>query len=141
MARRAIEIPIDSSVHLEHIAPNTPTDDWVRSVFGLEETDSVDEDRIRLDYDALKTEIGNLTLLDEKLNLEAQQSSFADKKDVYRRSTIMITRDLENIEMWTKASIQSRTAWITEMFDLIWAVNPQPNQVRDYSDWAPEFKD
>jgi hypothetical protein len=136
VAHGAIQIPLDRNIHLEHIAPNTSTDDWIRVVLGLGENEPIENDRLRQEYDSLKSEIGNLTLLDEKLNLEAQQSQFGIKTDIYHRSTIMITRDLENRDHWTKSEIQNRTEWIAEMFDMIWAVSPQLQHVRDYSIWV-----
>jgi hypothetical protein len=135
VARGALQIPLDRNIHLEHIAPNTSTDEWIRKVLGLDENEPIDNDRLRQEYDSLKSEIGNLTLLDEKLNLEAQQSLFGIKSDIYHRSTIMITRDLENRDFWTKAEIQNRTEWVAEMFDMIWAVSPQPQHVQDFSVW------
>lgn len=121
-------VALDGTIHLEHIAPQSVTDHWQDALF---EGDSSQFDK----YDSTISEIGNLTLLDFKLNLQAQQLEFGLKKDKYTLSTIKITRDLLTLSEWSENSVKQRTKWLSAMFDVIWSVNPNGNQVKSFNDW------
>jgi hypothetical protein len=140
LAKNANELILDKNTHLEHIAPNTSTDEWIRNLLDLPDDASVDSDEIRQEYESLKSEIGNLTLLDEKLNIEAQQRVLKEKKKIYHRSVYLIARELENarIATWNRSMVKNRTQWVAEMFDLIWAIEVNPNSIRGFNDWAPK---
>jgi hypothetical protein len=121
-------VALDGTIHLEHIAPQSVTDHWQEALF---EGDSSQFEK----YDSTISEIGNLTLLDFKLNLQAQQLEFGLKKDKYTLSTIKITRDLLTLSDWSENSVKQRTKWLAAMFDVIWSVNPSGNQVKSFNDW------
>jgi hypothetical protein len=119
---------LDKSLHLEHIAPKTETDDWKRDVFyGRAEEYA--------EYDALVSEIGNLTLLDSKINIRAQQKLFDEKKKRYNDSVIKMTRDLKEIELWGKEEIKDRTRWLARCFDIIWSVDPASEEIVSFPRW------
>jgi len=128
LAPGANEVPLNSSLHLEHIAPQTETDSWVHDLF---EGDSSKADQ----YGGMISEIGNLTLLDFKLNMKAKQQSFESKKEKYKISTMFITDDLENIDRWTYKEIQARTQWVTDMFEIIFNVEPVNGDILSFSEW------
>jgi hypothetical protein len=140
LAKNANDLILDKNTHLEHIAPNTSTDEWIRNLLDLPYDASVESDEIRQEYESLKSEIGNLTLLDEKLNIEAQQSVLDEKKKIYHRSVYLIARELENkqIVRWNKGMVKNRTQWVAEMFDLIWAIEVNPSSIRGFNDWTPK---
>lgn len=121
-------VTLDGTIHLEHIAPQTVTDEWQESLFGQ---DSAQYEK----YDATISEIGNLTLLDFKLNLQAQQMPFVDKKEKYTLSTIKITRDLLPLNEWSETSIKQRTKWLADMFEVIWSVSRENGRVRSFNEW------
>jgi hypothetical protein len=121
-------VTLDGTIHLEHIAPQTVTDEWQESLF---EGDITQYEK----YDSTISEIGNLTLLDFKLNLQAQQMPFGEKKDKYTLSTIKITRDLLPLNEWSETSIKQRSKWLAEMFEVIWSISPAPGRVRSFNDW------
>ena len=125
----AINFPIGKKLHLEHIAPQTPTSEWLAEVFAGE-TQLYDE------YENVVSEIGNLTLLDPGINIPAGNRSFREKTESYYPfSTIQLTLDLNNFDIWTKEDIESRTAWVAEMFDRIWHSSPANGNVLTFSDW------
>jgi len=119
---------LDKSLHLEHIAPKTETDDWKRDVF----YGSAEE---YPEYDALVSEIGNLTLLDSKINIRAQQKLFDEKKKRYNDSVIKMTRDLKEIEHWGKEEIKDRTSWLASCFDIIWSVDQASEEIVSFPRW------
>lgn len=102
-----------TDVHVEHIAPDSSTADWVTALYPAGDTDD--------EYDETVQQLGNLTLLDKKMNIRLQQSAFGVKKDKYKLSTSMATRDLAELDDWTIAEISNRQKWLIEMFDIIWS--------------------
>lgn len=71
-------IPINSKLHLEHILPKTPTEYW-KEIFSKEE------------IDIWTNSLANLALLSMRKNIQAQNYTFKEKKDVYKKSDDTIT--------------------------------------------------
>jgi hypothetical protein len=115
-------------MHLEHIAPQAKTDAWVTELFGLSE---VDDD----DYSDLISSIGNLTLLDPRINLKVQNDTFANKKVRYQESVINLVTDLLPIDKWDSEIIDKRTQWLAEMFEIIWSIDVTTDKVVSFNDW------
>jgi hypothetical protein len=117
-----------SAIHVEHIAPQKPTPSWLEAL-GLQG-----------DAEAYGLHInspGNLTLLDQKLNIQAQRKPFVEKRDnQYDKSNVKITRDLKEISSWSIDLIDSRTLWLAEMFDLVWSLDDADlNKVVPFHKW------
>jgi hypothetical protein len=72
---------------IEHIFPQTPSEDYRQSFFGFR---SEDEAYVRSTTDNL----GNLMLLDTSSNSSAGNSRFQQKKSVYFDSTLSLTKGL-----------------------------------------------
>lgn len=105
------------TIHLEHIAPQKATDHW-RLVIAPEDG--------KENYSAIVNLPGNLTLLDYKLNIQAQRKPFIKKRDEeYKKSNSVITRDLQDFSSWDENLIDQRTTWLSEMFDLVWSTKEQ----------------
>lgn len=68
--------------HIEHILPNSPSDEQ-RQDFDLPE-----------DYDMYKQRLGNLTLLEQSINSSIGRDYYADKKSAYLKSDVFMTRAL-----------------------------------------------
>jgi uncharacterized protein with ParB-like and HNH nuclease domain len=73
---------LDKKVHVEHILPNTPTEQ-LRAQF-----DRPDE------YDDYKNRLGNLTLLEMSINTSIQQNYFAFKAAEYQKSNFILTKTI-----------------------------------------------
>lgn len=127
--RGANSIQLDNKkLHLEHIAPQSETDDWVSSVFN-------GDSKQFSDYESIIGSIGNLTLLDNGLNLQAQRKPFEEKKKEYRKSTMDVARDLMEFTTWNKETINLRTEWLVEMFEIIWSAKQSKSQPQAFSNW------
>jgi hypothetical protein len=125
----AVEIPLEpKKLHLEHIAPQSESKVWLEELYGL------DEDKY-VDYDSLISSVGNLTLLDKGLNLQAQKFPFALKKKEYKNSVMAITRDLLEIEKWDKETLNLRTQWLASMFDQIWSTKTSKPKILSFTEW------
>lgn len=128
-SRGANHAPVGSSdSHLEHIAPQSEIEHWAKALYGS--ADIADGD-----YESDISSIGNLTLLDKGLNIQAQRKPFSDKKDHYKLSNFEITRDLCELPDWNIQNIGMRATWLIEMFEIIWSVNPTKNSVKSFTSW------
>jgi hypothetical protein len=94
-------------VHLEHIYPQKPPA----------------AERLA-NHDEYVGRIGNLTLLDRRLNQEAQNSNFPTKKEqYYTQSEIYLTRELLEKNAWTPTEIDARQKRLSDLALQIWPHN------------------
>lgn len=100
------------TVHLEHILPQTITDEW-RAALG----DDWHE------YEDWLNRWGNLTFLWYKLNSGASNLPFAEKTKYYEASDVEITRHLCDLDRWDFAAIETRQRWLGEMAERIWSID------------------
>ncbi|MDO9397271.1 MAG: DUF262 domain-containing protein [Herbiconiux sp.] len=108
---------------VERVVPLAPGDDW-----------SGDGERVWADYSddeqnshrALAETLGNLTLLEQPLAERAFDESYPEKRALYARSDIALTRELAETEAWGTAAIAARTVALTERFLRVW---PRPGAV------------
>jgi len=128
IAPSAYQYPLDSKIHLEHIAPQGETDHWLADVFSGN-TDLYD------DYSDVVSEAGNFTLLDKTINLEVKQKPFAEKKAEYEKSGLYITRHLVPIQHWRLEQIEARTDWVVECFEFIWHSKPVSGKPETFNEW------
>lgn len=99
-------------VSLEHILPEIP--------------ENLGEDWSDFNVNTHKTyyrRIGNLTLLDKKMNSDVKSGSFSSKKEIYSQSEIEITRRLSEFDIWTSARIEERQTEFSEKAITIWGTD------------------
>jgi hypothetical protein len=94
-------------VHLEHVYPQKPSD----------------TERLP-NHDEYVGRLGNLTLLDHRLNEAAQNSTFQVKRDeYYADSEIYLTRELLDKNQWTPAEIDARQSNLYTLALQVWPQN------------------
>lgn len=105
------EIPYESdSFSVEHILPESPLYDWD------------DFDNVSLSRSIYR--LGNLALLEKKLNMEAGNLSYNNKKNFYRKSNVNLTKEIpENFESWNEANIIYRQKDLYKYAKSIWRLN------------------
>jgi hypothetical protein len=100
------------NVNLEHILPekaNLKTD-W--SNFSEEQ------------HKSYCNRIGNLTLMDKKMNSDEKSSSFKNKQKTYAKSEIKITNELsDSKKIWNTAEIEQRQKDFAKQAVKIWKIN------------------
>jgi len=98
-----------TQANLEHIFPrNANTTDWPN----------------KRDLEPYLWQLGNLTILGEKLNRSAGNKSFTVKcAEYYKESEVVITREILSYASWTPVEVESRTA---QLATLITKVFPGP---------------
>jgi len=101
-----IDIAGPTRVHLEHIYPQRPDD-----------ADRWQEHKQYVDM------IGNLTLLDKKLNQQIQNAKFNEKRREYLKSDIRLTSRVAEGKKWDPTAIRERQEWLCERAIEIWPLD------------------
>ncbi len=104
------EIEFESEINtLEHILPENPSEDWDFSDEGVE----------RWRY-----RIGNLTLLEKKLNKDIENKIFVEKQPSYSKSKFTITSMISSeYDNWTEKEIARRQKWLARQAKSLWKIN------------------
>jgi hypothetical protein len=93
-------IPINSKLHLEHILPQNPNEDWD----GIFTDDEVE---------IWTNSLANLTLLSMKKNIQAQNYAFEEKKEIYSNknnveTSFRITQKILENNKWEVEELEKR---------------------------------
>ncbi|WOV92387.1 MAG: DUF262 domain-containing HNH endonuclease family protein [Candidatus Nitrosoabyssus spongiisocia] len=110
------EIVDSESLQIEHIMPQTLTEEWERYL-GNTWKDT---------HEKYLHTIGNLTLTGH--NQKIGNIIFAEKKKEYEKSHLKITKSLCNYENWNRTSISERTKNLIEDSIKIWKCPEEPNR-------------
>lgn len=94
---------------IEHILPENADISW--GEFNFEEIN-------RMVY-----RIGNLTLLEKKLNREADQKKYLDKINYYQQSNSILTNSIpDHFETWNEAKLAARQRELAKHAKAIWRI-------------------
>lgn len=99
-------------VNLEHILPENPANlrkDWPDFNENIHKT--------------YYRRLGNLTLLDKKMNSDVKSGNFSSKKEIYNQSEIVITKKLCEFNLWTSKEIEKRQKEFAEKAVEIWGID------------------
>lgn len=125
-----------SKVHLEHVMPQHLSSPWAAELGeSSKEKHAEYVDRW-----------GNITLLDEKINREARDSSFDAKKKKYSSeetgSMVKLTQLICKEQNWGPGEIENRQKWLAEVAEQVWSIdgidNPGSIAVPAYPYVPPE---
>lgn len=117
-------------LEMEHILPNTPSDE-LRAGFAAANPGA--------NYDEYKNRLGNFTLLEKPINIVAGNGFFEAKKAEYRKCKHYLTSSIAELtavgknssitrinaklvafDAWTAASIEQRQAMLIELVKDVW---------------------
>lgn len=98
-------------VHIEHIMPQTPANEW-KLMFDSDENE----------YKDYLNRLGNLTVLLDKANIKARNKNFSDKKEYYKESRLNITNSLVDYSSWDYDQIEKRQEQLYDLAKEIWTV-------------------
>ena len=110
------EKPSFENVSIEHIMPQTVTNEWEAE---LGET-------WQQDHDLYLNTIGNLTLT--AYNSELSNKSFSDKKVRFKKSNFSLNAYFDTVEKWDKIAIEKRAECLANKVLEIWAYFGDANQ-------------
>jgi hypothetical protein len=91
-------------VHIEHIYPQTPQDGQKWS-----------------NHTSYINRLGNLTLLDRRLNTSIRNGLFDAKRPSFQQSEILITNSLGELATWDQAAVNARQTGFAEIAPTIWS--------------------
>jgi hypothetical protein len=98
-------------VNVEHIFPQSPSDEWI------------DAFQANGAEDAYVARLGNMTLLDAKLNKQASNKPYQEKrKEYYSKSDFTLTKMVTKPNEWTAATVDKRQADLLETAIKVWAI-------------------
>lgn len=98
-------------VNVEHIFPQSPDEDWI-DVFAANGAE-----------DVYAARLGNMTLLDAKLNKQASNKPFDSKRsEFYVKSDFSVTKQVAKNTNWTAESVEKRQADLYEVGRKIWGM-------------------
>lgn len=95
---------------IEHILPETPTDEWVNQFQNVDVQDYI-------------FRLGNLTLLESGKNKEADRKSFEEKQVIYLTSNYKLSKEQTNYTVWNVASISARQTDMANKASTVWKIN------------------
>lgn len=108
-----------ASVDIEHIAPQSAL--TAKKYRPWKEILDIGEAEYNSQY---RNRIGNLTLLEERLNEEASDNPFQQKKDQYRLSDFKMTEDIRGkYDEWNIETINERSHDLAEIGVEVWSFN------------------
>jgi hypothetical protein len=94
---------------IEHILPENADDTWGDFTF---------EEINRSVY-----RIGNLTLLEKKLNRDAEQKPYAEKLIYFQQSNSMLTKSIpEHFDTWNEEKLAARQRELAKHAKAIWKI-------------------
>lgn len=93
---------------LEHILPQSYKTHW-----NIKDDEAVT---------SLIYQIGNMTLLQDELNVAISNLGWLQKRTIMRldREPMLINKSILNLSRWSSGHIQSRSKWLSEIFIQIW---------------------
>lgn len=101
--------PDSDNYTIEHILPESADEDW-----GNFDNEEINRSIYRL---------GNLALLEKKLNKEADILPYLNKKEIFKKSNFNLTKSLpDNYETWSESKISSRQKQLAKTAKSIWKV-------------------
>jgi len=117
LSRLADTDPAQDDLVVDHVFPPAPSDDWTGGDGRRWKDYSEDEQN---SHRALAATLGNLTLLEEALAAQVFDADFPVKRNLYGKSSITLTRQLQSIETWGTGAISARSAGLAQQVMTLW---------------------
>lgn len=72
------------------------------------------------EFNEYKDKLGNLTVLERRLNLEASDRPFEQKRSIYGNSDYKMARELAENQNWSLRAVEERTTQLAEQVANVW---------------------
>jgi hypothetical protein len=102
------ELEPRASLTVEHILPKSPGENW-ESVLARYPTFA----------EEYAHRVGNLSLLTQ-VNRRLGNAAFADKRETYAKSGLLITSDVAKVTKWTPREVEERQARLAKLAITAW---------------------
>jgi uncharacterized protein with ParB-like and HNH nuclease domain/transcriptional regulator with XRE-family HTH domain len=77
----------------------------------------------RDEFNRVKDQLGNLTILEQRLNIQAGDNPFVQKKEKYRQSNFKMSNKVAEEEDWSISRIDQRTRDLSKIATKVWDFN------------------
>jgi hypothetical protein len=94
--------------------------DWASNGINIEHVLSQHSAKVDDSVSAVVDEIGNLALLEKKLNRDLGDMAFGFKREAYAGSDFALTKNLAQLDAWDVDAIQNRTAELASIACIAW---------------------
>lgn len=129
---------VDSDKSIEHIMPQSRSNDWIGDLRALgEELHSVQERYLH--------SLANLTLVTPEMNSSLGAKRFSQKVEVYAMADYKMTRDVnkfaqEHSDVWASGAIRKRAEDIAARALTLWPRPAPPSLATEVEESLPEFE-
>ncbi len=115
-----LKVSSSESVHVEHIMPQKIKTKRTKKEFG--DWNSYLGNKAEHLHPKYVARIGNLTLFAGPLNIGASNNPFAKKKNAYKKSGILITKELLDLQVFKFKQIDTRSAKLAVIAVTLWPI-------------------
>lgn len=110
-SKELVANPNGTELNLEHILPQKPSESWLVEFS-------------KTDYSQYIDRLGNMTLLDSKVNRKVGNNSFQEKcTAAFIHSKLEITKEILNSSIWGVKQIEERQKKMAKAACQIWHLN------------------
>lgn len=110
-SKELVANPNGTELNLEHILPQKPSESWLVEFS-------------KTDYNQYIDRLGNMTLLDSKVNRKVGNTSFKEKcAAAFTHSNLEITKEILNTSVWGAKQIEERQNKMAKAACKIWSLN------------------
>ncbi len=99
----------ETTLTIEHVLPLKPDSEWI-DYFGE-------------NWDVFNTRIGNMALVDFKINSQLGQKPFAEKKEILLNTSYNINENIADHAQWESENIASRQKKLANIAINLWKIN------------------
>jgi uncharacterized protein with ParB-like and HNH nuclease domain len=96
-------------VNLEHVLPINPSGDWLKIWSGD-------------DVKAYNRRLGNMALMQSKINSTIGNDGFTTKKIEFAKSSFELTKSIAEVAVWNIAEVEKRQIRMAELAAKVWSV-------------------
>lgn len=98
---------IEEAINLEHVLPLVPSKEW-----------DIDPDTASVCF----TRLGNMALMQAKVNVALANNPFAERRPYYQKSTFLLTRQVGKARKWGQKEIKERQQGLAALAVKTWPI-------------------
>ena len=117
---KEFSISSPEDVHVEHIMPQVIDTKKSKREFG--DWEEYLGDKAKINHKKRVNRIGNMTLLASELNISASNNPFTNKKKFYRKSNILLTKEISDMSNFKFSHLDKRGEDLAKLAVKIWRI-------------------
>lgn len=117
---KEFSISSPEDVHVEHIIPQVIDTKKSKREFG--DWEEYLGDKAKINHKKRVNRIGNMTLIASELNISASNNPFTNKKKFYRKSNILLTKEISEMSNFKFSHLDKRGEDLAKIAVKIWKI-------------------